>query len=75
MRTLTVNYLGPGDVDHPYGDSYVEQYQYVIGYTFDPEDKTLVIEHYTNAKSDVRRTVIYPESKVIRATFSDTAAA
>lgn len=74
MRKLSVNYIGAPSDAAPHGDEYVADYPNLIGYSFDPEDKTLVIEHYKTGNAD-RRTVTYPESKVIRVTFvNDTVA-
>jgi hypothetical protein len=75
MRRLTVAYIGRPTEDAPCGDEFVATYDYVIGYHFDPDEKTLVIEHYRDAHGNGHRTVTYPESKVIRTTFQQDAVA
>lgn len=71
MRKLTVTYIGAPTEAAPYGELLVEEYSGLIGYTFDPEDKTLAIEH-RDGNAGPRLTTTYPESRVIRTKYMDT---
>jgi hypothetical protein len=75
MRKLFVAHIGRPTEDAPHGDEFVAEFDQVIGYHFDPDEKTLVIEHYRGPGTTNRRTVTFPESKVIKATFVNTAVA
>lgn len=73
MRRLTVVYIGPGNESAPLGDTYVERYDEVIGYSYvhTETEQTLRIVHRHHGKEV---TVEYPESKVIRSIWEQGAA-
>lgn len=61
-------YIGAPSEAAPLGDTYTEQYNDVVSYGFDPDERKFAVRYRRNGTP---RTVEYPDHRVIRVTVAD----